>query len=139
MVFQRGIDVSKRTVLRWVQTFGPLLAAEVRRHRRRPGTRWWVDEVFFLRNKAKEKRCLYRAVDEHGQVLDVLFRDHRDTESATAFFRRTLRHTGTEPTTIISDHYQPYIQGDCSVGVGWRLRRGDAGCARGLARWWACC
>jgi transposase-like protein len=43
-------------------------------------------------------------------VLDVLFRDHRDTESATAFFRRTLGHTGTAPTTVVSDHHQPYIQ-----------------------------
>ena len=67
-------------MLRWVQTFGPLLAVEVRKHRRRPGRRWWVDEVFFFRNKATEKRYLYRAIDEHGQVLDVLFRDHRDTE-----------------------------------------------------------
>jgi putative transposase len=42
MVFlaERGIDVSKRTVLRWVQTFGPLLAAAVRKQRRRPGPRW---------------------------------------------------------------------------------------------------
>jgi putative transposase len=110
LLAERGIDVSKRTVLRWVQTFGPLLAAEVRKHRRRPGRRWWVDEVFFFRNKAKEKRYLYRAIDEGGQVLDVLFRDQRDTESATAFFRRTLRHTDTVPTTIISDHHQPYIQ-----------------------------
>jgi transposase-like protein len=112
MVFlvERGIDVSTRTVLRWVQTFGPLLAAEVRKYRRRPGRRWWVDEVFFFWDKAKEKRYLYRAIDEHGQVLDVLFRDHRDTESATAFFRRTLRHAGTVPTTVISDHHQPYIQ-----------------------------
>jgi len=107
MVFlaERGIDVSKRTVLRWVQTFGPLLAAEGRKHRRRPGRRWWVDEVFFFRNKAKEKRYLYRAIDEHGQVLDVLFRDHRDTESATAFFRQTLHHAATVPTTMISDHH----------------------------------
>jgi transposase-like protein len=108
MIFlaERGIDVSKRTVPRWVQTFGPLLAAEVRKHRRRPGRRWWVDEVFFFRAKGREKCYLYRAVDEHGQVLDVLFRDLRDTESATAFFQRTLRHTGAAPTTIISDHHR---------------------------------
>src|SRR6266508_2419194 len=112
MIFlaERGLDVSKRTVLRWVQTFGPLLAAEVRKHRRRPGRRWWVDEVFFFRNKAREKRYLYRAIDEHGQVLDVLFRDRRDTESAKAFFRQMLRHLHTRPTTIITDHHQPYIQ-----------------------------
>ena len=90
LLAERDIDVSPRTVLRWVQTFGPRLAAELRKHRRRRGTTWYVDEVFFFRKKGEEKRYLDRAIDEHGQVLDVLFRDHRDTESAKAFFRRTL-------------------------------------------------
>jgi transposase-like protein len=110
LLAERGIDVSKRTVLRWVQTFGPLLAAEVRKHRRRPGRNWYVDEVFFFRDGGKEKRYLYRAIDEHGQVLDVLFRDHRDTASAEAFFRRALATTDVSPTTVVSDHHQPYIQ-----------------------------
>src|SRR5687767_14294724 len=112
MVFlaERGIDVSKRTVLRWVQIFGPLLAAEVRKHRRRPGRTWYVDEVFFFRDGGKEKRYLYRAIDAHDQVHDVLFRDHRDTASAEAFFRRALTTTGVTPTTVVSDHHQPYIQ-----------------------------
>jgi transposase-like protein len=112
MVFlaERGIDVSKRTVLRWVQPFGPLLAAEVRKHRRRPGTKWFVDEVFFFRKEGEEKRYLYRAIDEAGQVLDVRFRDHRDTEAAEAFFRRALKNVGTPPTTVISDHHRPYIK-----------------------------
>ena len=107
MVFlaERGIDVSQRTVLRWVQTFGPLLAAEVRKHRRRPGRRWWVDEVFFFRRKGQEKRYLYRAIDDQGQVLDVLFRDHRDTVSAEAFFRRALTTSGVASTTVVSDHH----------------------------------
>jgi transposase-like protein len=109
LLAERGIDVSPRTVLRWVQTFGPLLAAEVRKHRRRPGTTWYVDEVFFFRKGGEEKRYLYRAIDEHGQVLDVLFRDHRDTASAEAFFRRTLGTTGVAPTSVVSDHHQPYI------------------------------
>jgi transposase-like protein len=43
-------------------------------------------------------------------VLDVLLREHRDTESAEAFFRQTLRRTGVVPTTIVSDHHQPYIR-----------------------------
>jgi putative transposase len=104
------IDVSQRTVLRWAQTFGPLLAAEVRKHRRRPGHRWWVDEVFFFRRQGQEKRYLYRAVDEQGQALDVLYRDRRDTASAEAFFRQALRRSGTAPTTLISDHHRPYSQ-----------------------------
>ncbi len=108
LLAERGIDVSKRTVLRWLQTFGPLLAAEVRKHRRPLGTKCYVDEVFFFRGK--DKHYLYRAVDEHGQVVDVLFREHRDTESATAFFRQWLARTGWQPTQVISDHHQPYIK-----------------------------
>src|SRR5262249_37181531 len=109
LLAERGIDGSPRTVLRWGQTFGPLPAAQGRKHGRRPGTAWFVDEVFFFRKRGEEKRYLYRAIDEHGQVLDVLFRNHRDTASAEAFFRRTLRQTGTVPTTVISDHHQPYM------------------------------
>src|SRR5262249_6289120 len=62
LLAERGIDVSGRTVRRWVQTFGPLLAAEVRKHRRPLGQTCYVDEVFFFRGE--EKRYLYRAVDE---------------------------------------------------------------------------
>ena len=108
LLAERGIDVSKRTILRWVQTFGPLLAAEVRKHRRPLGTKCYVHEVFFFRGT--EKRYLYRAVDETGQVVDVLFREHRDTESATAFFRQGLARTGWRPTQVISDHHQPYVK-----------------------------
>ena len=46
LLAERGVDVSARTVLTWGQTFGPQLAVEARRHRRRLGRRWWVDEVF---------------------------------------------------------------------------------------------
>lgn len=108
LLAERGIDVSKRTVLRWVQTFGPLLAAEVRKHRRPLGQKCYVDEVFFFRGQ--DKHYLYRAVDEAGQVVDVLFREHRDIESATAFFRHALRRTGWRPTVVISDHHQPYVK-----------------------------
>src|ERR1700730_11399946 len=48
LLAERGIDVSHRTVLNWVQTFRPQLAAEVRRHRRRVGRCWFVDEVFLF-------------------------------------------------------------------------------------------
>ena len=88
--------------------FGPLLAAEVRKQRRPLGATCYVDECFFFRGE--EKRYLYRAVDERGQVVDVLFREHRDTESATAFFRQALARTGWQPTLVITDHHQPYIK-----------------------------
>src|SRR6266540_1615725 len=88
------------------QRYAPLLAAEVRKHRRPLGTKCSVDEVFFFRGT--DKHYLYRAVDETGQVVDVLFRAHWDTESATAFFRQALARTGWRPTVVITDHHQPY-------------------------------
>lgn len=108
LLAERGTDVSKKTVLRWVQTFGPLLADALRQHRRPLGTRWYVDEVFFFRGT--DKWYLYRAIDEHGQVVDVLLREHRDTASAMAFFERALGRAAQAPTHVITDHHQPYIK-----------------------------
>src|SRR5262249_26390879 len=110
LLAERGVDVTPRTVLTWTQTFGPQLAAEVRKHRRRVGRCWYVDEVFLFRKNGAEKRYLYRAIDEHGQVVDVLLREQRDTESARAFFRQARRRTRTTPTHVITDHHQPYAK-----------------------------
>ena len=110
LLAERGVDVTPRTVLTWAQTFGPRLATEVRKHRRPVGRRWYVDEVYLFRKRGEEKRYLYRAVDEHGQVVDVLLREQRDTDSAKAFFRRARRRTRTTPTHVISDHHQPYVK-----------------------------
>jgi transposase-like protein len=109
LLAERGIDVSNRTVLRWVQVFGPQLAAEARKLRQPLGHCWYVDEMFFFRGQ--DKWYLYRAIDEQGQVVDVLLRDHRDTASAEAFFEQALGRSGHQvPTVIVTDHHQPYIK-----------------------------
>jgi len=64
----RGVDVSGRTILRWVQKFGPALSEEIRRCRKPVSTTWLVDETYV---KILGKwHYLYRGVDEDGQVLD---------------------------------------------------------------------
>ena len=85
LLAERGVDVSPRTVLSWVHTFGPLLAAALRRKARPLGSRWYVDETYVRVSGAWA--YLYRAVDEMGQVVDVLLREHRDLASARAFNR----------------------------------------------------
>ena len=123
LLAERGIDVSNRTVLRWVQAFGPQLAAEARKHRRPLGRRWYTDEMFFFRGK--DKWYLYRAVDEHGQVVDVLLREHRDTASAEAFFVQALGRSGQAPSAIITDHHQPYVKAiQRSVPTAVHIRSG---------------
>ena len=113
LLAERNIDVSARTVLNWVQTFGPQLAAALRMHRRRVGRKWTVDEVFCFRGQ--QKLYLYRAVDEHGQVIDVLLRDKRDRASAEAFFRQALARTEVTPAAVITDHHQPYVKAVATV------------------------
>src|ERR671927_914706 len=88
LLAERGIDVSHRTILDWVQAFGPMLAAEVRRRRHPVGRCWFVDEVFLCRKG--HRLYLDRAIDAEGVVVDILLREHRDTASAEAFFRLAI-------------------------------------------------
>lgn len=71
---ERGVAVTHETVQQWCRKVGPSSALAFRR-RPRPADTWHLDEVCFFRDGGTEKRHLYRAVDEQGQVLDVLFRD----------------------------------------------------------------
>ena len=81
--------------------------------------------------RGQQKLYLYRAVDEHGQVIDVLLRDKRDRTSAEAFFRQALAHTEVKPKAVITDHHQPYgkavatvIPSARHVGTGLHRCRG---------------
>jgi transposase-like protein len=101
----------------------PQLAAEARKHRRPLGRAWYTDEMFFFRGK--DKWYLYRAVDEHGQVVDVLLRKHRDTASAEAFFEQALGRSAHAPSVIITDHHQPYVKAiQRSVPTAVHIRTG---------------
>jgi transposase-like protein len=101
LMADRGVDVSGRTILRWVQKFGPALAAEVQRHRRTVTTTWLVDETYV---KILGKwHYLYRGIDLDGQVLDCWLSATRDLPAAEAFFRRTIGSTGCVPTHVVTD------------------------------------
>jgi transposase-like protein len=129
LLAERGIDVSHRTILDWVQAFGPRLAAEVRRRRRPVGGRWFVDEVFLFRKG--QKRYLYRAIDEDGVVVDVLLRERRDTASAEAFFRQAIERTGVIPDEVVTDHHRPYIKVVATICPGAQHVRTGLHRARG--------
>jgi transposase-like protein len=97
----RGIEVSGRTILRWVQKFGPALAEALRQYRKTPVTTWLVDETYV---KILGKwHYLYRGVDLDGQVLDCWLSATRDLSAAEAFFRRTIASTGCVPEHIVTD------------------------------------
>ena len=100
LLAERGIDVDHVTLFRWVQRFTPELidAALPRRHA--VGDRWFVDETYVKVNGVW--RYVYRAVDQYGQVIDVLVSKHRGIPSARGFFTVSLRADRT-PTEVITD------------------------------------
>ena len=106
LLAERHIDVSARTILSWVHTFGPLLAAEGRRQARPLGTRWWCEETYV--RVAGSWAYLYRAVDEQGQVVDVLLRSRRDLASARAFFAQAIVRRSSRPSVVITDKHTAY-------------------------------
>lgn len=70
LLAQRGIVVTDETVRQWCLKFGQTSANELRRRRPHCGDKWHLDEVF-LTIKGK-MHCLWRAVDQDGNVLDIL-------------------------------------------------------------------
>jgi transposase, IS6 family len=108
LLAERGMDVSRQTIAAWVQKFGGLLATAARRYARRVGWRWFVDETYV--RVGKTWAYLYRAVDEAGQVVDVLLRDKRNLESAEAFFEQAVERGGVVPDEVITDKHRAYLQ-----------------------------
>ncbi|MEU4217334.1 IS6 family transposase [Actinoplanes sp. NPDC026623] len=101
LLAERGIQVDHVTVYRWVQRFTPLLADAARFARRSPGDRWFVDETYVKVNGVW--RYVYRAIDQHGQVIDVLLTVRRDAAAARRFFSRALRTLKVMPAEVVTD------------------------------------
>jgi transposase, IS6 family len=100
LLAERGIEVDHVTVLRWVQRFTPLLADAARPWRHSIGDTWFVDETYV--KVAGRWRYVYRAIDQHGQIIDVYVSPRRDTQAARRFFATALREHG-EPTEVVTD------------------------------------
>jgi transposase-like protein len=84
-----------------VQRFTPLLADAARFARHSPGDRWYVDETYVRVNGVW--RYVYRAVDQHGQVIDVLLSARRDRAAARRFFTRAQRTLKVTPSEVVTD------------------------------------
>jgi transposase-like protein len=89
------------TVFRWVQRFASLLADAARFARHAPGGRWFVDETCMRVNGVW--RYAYRAIDQHGQVIDVLVSARRDAATARRFFRRAITKLKVKPVEVVTD------------------------------------
>jgi putative transposase len=98
--------VSYEAIRVWCGKFGPDYARKLRQHRRQLGRRWHVDEVFIRINGTIH--YLWRAVDQNGQVVDILVQARRDRAAAELFFRHLIKKTNIVPHTVITDRLRSY-------------------------------
>ena len=103
---QRGIVVSYESIRAWGPRFGRAFANALKRRRQRPGDKWHLDEVF-LRIGGKQ-HYLWRAVDQHGAVLDILVQSRRNAKAAKRFFKKLLKGLQYVPRVIVTDKLRSY-------------------------------
>jgi transposase-like protein len=106
MLAHRGVDVSYETIRYWTVKFGAKIAANLRRRKCPPSPRWHLDEM--VSNIAGERVWIWRAVDDEGEVLDMIVQKRRDTGAALRFLRRLLKNQHVEPETIVTDGLRSY-------------------------------
>jgi transposase-like protein len=106
LLAERGLDISYETVRRWVRKFGPSIARRLRDRRPRPSDCWHLDEMVV--RIAGKRIYLWRAVDDEGEVLDMLVQRRRDTRSALRLMRKLLRKQGFAPKILVSDKLRSY-------------------------------
>ena len=100
LMAERGVEVSYETVRRWVKRYGPSIARELRRGRPRAHPQWHLDEMYV--SISGRWMYLWRAIDQNGEVLDVLIQAKRDKHAALKLMRKLLKKHGFAPRTIVT-------------------------------------
>ena len=106
LLAERGIIVSYETVRQWCGKFGPDYARQLKRRQGRLGDTWFLDEVFVTING--QRQYLWRAVDQDGDLIDILVQPRRDGRAARRFFRRLLKSQRQEPVRLVTDKLGSY-------------------------------
>jgi len=117
----RGVVVSHESIQEWGLRFGRLFANTLKRRRPKPGDKWHLDEVF-LRSRGKV-HYLWRAVDQHGNVLDILVQSRRSAKAAKRFFRKLLKGLQYVPRVIVTDKLRSYAAAKREVLPGVEHRQ----------------
>jgi putative transposase len=106
LLLERGVTVTYEAIRKWCRKFGQSYANQLRRRRPRPGDKWHMDEVFLTIKGAHH--YLWRAVDQEGNVLDILVQHRRDKQAAKKFFRKLLKGLTYVPRVIVTDKLKSY-------------------------------
>ena len=105
-LLERGVGVTYEAIRKWWRKFGQPYTNQLRRGRPRPGDKWHRDEMVLTIKGAHH--YLWRAVDQEGNVLDILIQRRRDKRAAKKFFRKLLKGLSYVPRVIITDKLKSY-------------------------------
>ena len=106
LLAQQGIEVSRESVRCCLNTLGPLIAANLRPRRMPPTGCWHLDEM--VCKIGGLRMYLWRAVDDEGEVLDVLVQKRGNKQPALKLLKRLLKSQGIHPETITTDKQTSY-------------------------------
>lgn len=115
LLAERGLDVSYETVRCWTLKFGPAIAANLRKRRPKPTGRWHLDEMVVRIRGVR--MYMWRAVDDEGEVLDVLVQKRRNKAAALKLIRKLLKHTEIRPELIVTDKLYSYGSAMRELGI----------------------
>ena len=122
LLAQRGIEVSYETIRCWTLKFGRLFAHNLRRSRPKPTGRGHLDEMVV--KIGGRRMYLWRAVDDEGDVLDMLVQERRNKAAALKLLRKLLKNHGVHPETIVTDKLASYRAAARDLGLVDRHRPG---------------
>jgi putative transposase len=124
LLLERGSVVSYETIRRWAAKFSPAIARGVRRRASRPGDIWHLDEVRVVIRG--EVHWRWRAVDQHGAVLDEIVQRRRDKRAAKRLLVSLLKRQGWTPRRIVTDKLASYgaAKREVAPGIEHRSHKG---------------
>jgi putative transposase len=123
LLLERGVVVTYEAIRKWCRKFGQHYATQLRHRRLQPGNKWQMDEVC-LTIKG-EHHYLWRAIDQEGNVIDILVQRRRDKRAAKKFFRKFLKGLRDVPRVIITDKLKSHAAAKREIlpGVEHRQHR----------------
>ena len=123
LLLEPGVDVSYESIRRWTVRFGVKIARKLRRRQSRPGDGWYLNEVAV--KIAGRKFWLWRAVDQHGVVLQEILQPKQDKQAAKRLLTSLIRRHGFVSKRIVTDKLRSYGATKLEVAPGldhWPLK-----------------
>ncbi len=106
LLAERGVIVSYEAIRQWCLKFGHAYARRIRRSRGQIGDKWHLDEVFVTIRGGRY--YLYRAIDQFGNILDILLLKRRNRAAVLRFFKKLRATYQRAPRVIITDKLRSY-------------------------------